>query len=117
MQSSALGPSSGHQRIWLGAFFLAKGVSGHVFGGWIEGLLGLLRLPGRESESIGPVQQIWRDQGFRGHVVPPSALQKKIQKRCWAQTYFSTLCPLLSSLCVRKKKLRISPGDKKNFEH
>ena len=77
MQSSALGPSSGLQRIWLGAFFFAKGVSGHFFGGSIEGLLGLLRLPGRESESIGPVQQIWRDQGFRRPGSAPLGPAKK----------------------------------------
>ena len=36
------------------------------FGGWTGGLLGLLRLPGRESESIGPVHRIWRGGGLRG---------------------------------------------------
>ena len=80
MQSSALGPSSGHQRIWLGAFFLAKGVSGHFFGGSIEGLLGLLRLPGRGSESIGPVQQIWQHQGPGSPGPAPLGLAKKSAK-------------------------------------
>ena len=80
MQSSALGPSSGHQRIWLGAFFFAKGVSGHFFGGSIEGLLGLLRLPGRESESIGPVHQIWQGGGLRGPETAPLGLAKKSAK-------------------------------------
>ena len=80
MQSSALGPSSGHQRIRLGAFFCGKGASGHFFGGSIEGLLGLLRLPGRESESIGPVHQIWLGGGLGGPETAPLGLAKKSAK-------------------------------------
>ena len=116
MQSSALGPSSGHHRIWLGAFFFAKGVSGHFFEGSSEGLLGLLRLPGRESESIRPVQQIWWDQGFRRPSSAPLwASKKKCEKRFWAKTSFSTLCPLLSGGGLRPKHYQTFPGGAKKL--
>ena len=61
-------------------FFFAKGDSGHFWGGSIEGLLCLLRLPGRESGSIGPVQQIWQHQGPGSPGPAPLGLTKKSAK-------------------------------------
>ena len=57
-----IGPST--DLAW--GLFFCEGRLGTFFWGAIEGLLGLLRLPGRESESIGPVHQIWLGGGLCG---------------------------------------------------
>ena len=75
-----LGPPRAINGFGLGAFFCAKGVSGHFLGVSIEGLLGLLRLPGRESESIGPVHQIWLGGGLGGPETAPLGLAKNSAK-------------------------------------
>ena len=75
-----LGPPRAINGFGLGAFFCAKGFSGHFLGVSIEGLLGLLRLPGRESESIGPVHQIWLGGGLGGPETAPLGLAKKSAK-------------------------------------
>ena len=71
-----LGPSS--DLAW--GLFFCEGRLGTFFGGSIEGLLGLLRLPGRESESIGPVHQIWLGGGLGGPETAPLGLAKKSAK-------------------------------------
>ena len=71
---------NGSRSLGLGALFLAKGAAGHFFGGSLEGLLGFLRLPGRESESIGPVHQIWLGGGLGGPETAPLGLAKKSAK-------------------------------------
>ena len=52
-----------------------------IFFSTSEGVfLGLLRLPGRESESIGPVHQIWLGGGLGGPETAPLGLAKKSAK-------------------------------------
>ena len=102
----------------LGAFFFEKGVSGHFFGASIEGLLGLLRLSGRESESIGPVHQIWLGGGLGGPETAPLGLAKKKCKNGFGLKLLfrrSALCSLEAA--CGQNIIRLSPGGQKSSEH
>ena len=70
-------PASGLRLTFFGEMFFRRATWDIFFGTWGGGLLGLPRLPGRESGSTVYMQRICRGGSLSGHVAPLRGIQKR----------------------------------------
>ena len=99
---------------FFGNVFFRRAILDIFFATRIGGLLGLLRLPGRESESIGPVHQIWLGGGLGGPETAPLGQAKKSVKTVLClNVFFDALPSALWRLLSQKKSSEFPRGGKK----